>query len=556
MIVLDLVSLRPTAGRYREAPHFLGMRGYEPRVGVVDTDRTRLKQAHTHTHTFHLTVAATHEINPLPTKDMEAGPHARNHQPEILAPCTPPPPRPPSSSSAQPLQVQARRTAEHGTKRRREEPGCSSTSDLLAPAGGHLLLASHPPRPTHLPKQEKSPGSESSPCSSGGSTWAAPDVDLLLQLLTGHGPGSHGWRCTTSYPLPGHQQVQVPPPARGPHQVPASPARSSLHRPDHRSPSTQQSAQSCTRHPPHLLDAAAAHHTTCQAAGPAPTPTSCSSPTWSSHAYQAYESSCPSSAWTPAHAYQKSVHGQPCPQASLAPRAPTAAITTTTATTATTTGSLNHATTSSSTSTTMSSLTRRLPPTSRASSTRLGPSSSLPAPTPPSPPSTCTDFALYLSKLLGLHTPSTVQLALHCWRRVQKAPPTLQLVAAWRAGPVPGQRAMIGACLWLSAKLEEQRKVVPSTTQLAARLGASTQDVQHLELQVGVCVYVCVPLCMHACMCVSLHACVYVCVSLCMRACMCVSLCMRACMCVRLCACASTPHPPATASLYIMLSGL
>ena len=115
---------------------------------------------------------------------------------------------------------------------------------------------------------------------------------------------------------------------------------------------------------------------------------------------------------------------------------------------------------------------------------------------------------------------------------------------------------MIGACLWLSAKLEEQRKVVPSTTQLAARLGASTQDVQHLELQVGVCVYVCVPLCMHACMCVSLHACVYVCVSLCMRACMCVSLCMRACMCVRLCACASTPHPPATASLYIMLSGL
>ena len=136
-------------------------------------------------------------------------------------------------------------------------------------------------------------------------------------------------------------------------------------------------------------------------------------------------------------------------------------------------------------------------------SARLG---FLSAPTSPvsvgaAPPTTCTDFALALAKLMHLHSPSTVQLTLHCWRRIQGSWQTLQLVASWRAGPLYGQRAMIGTCLWLAAKLEEQRKGLPSSTQLAACLGASMQDVRQLELQVNMCV-------LRACM--RLRACIYV----------------------------------------------
>ncbi|PNH11906.1 hypothetical protein TSOC_001228 [Tetrabaena socialis] len=105
------------------------------------------------------------------------------------------------------------------------------------------------------------------------------------------------------------------------------------------------------------------------------------------------------------------------------------------------------------------------------------------------------DFLLHAARALALDT--SLQLALQVWRRVHglvrvvtsvRQPPAAALMGSDDSRRLVEcertQRTFAAACLWLSAKLEEQRGSVPSAVVFAAVAGTTAHGVCGVELRV------------------------------------------------------------------------
>lgn len=82
---------------------------------------------------------------------------------------------------------------------------------------------------------------------------------------------------------------------------------------------------------------------------------------------------------------------------------------------------------------------------------------------------------------LSISSSSTVPLALHLLARVESS---MNLVALSAAGVPDPTKCLVLVCLWISAKLEENRKRVPGSSRVGALIGVSAGNMNFVETHI------------------------------------------------------------------------
>lgn len=90
-------------------------------------------------------------------------------------------------------------------------------------------------------------------------------------------------------------------------------------------------------------------------------------------------------------------------------------------------------------------------------------------------------FLLQLAKSMSLKEVTTVQFSLHIWKRFTNCATSATKRCNWEQKGYP-EHSLLSVCLWIAAKLEEERVLVPRASQIGEPYGLSAADVVDIEL--------------------------------------------------------------------------